>query len=510
MSRRTRSVDSLIREDPNEVLKLTYRGNYADICSKLGHEEAEDCLTDDQRRLRDICRVQNFLDFSCRPAWAGGAHIFVTPTIASEIKDALEGQQLRKEHIIVSEVFRDIVVDLLQSPQPMERMRNRGSHQPRLRSEEPVPLAPLSFSGAAVARADVPQSERLLDPISYMLTADCGIIDIECVRASAAPSDSARLTHTTGSRPRSQPAAGRSYGPRRKAFVLRKVPAHIINPAHRSAQANSEPVFGAIGGGASTQEFSDARSIGTMLSFGASLQGDDVPKIVAEYVEQQAVTFERYAEFESRVRAGKHPSVDSCETDSWIFSSYVKATLDEWISINVRALLQVQPLEGKLANAAGSAGLSAEHTIIGQDWLANIVRASCSKEVFCTILHHDSEHSILHTAIASVATELDAELRSHFKKSNRKQQVKAKRLRVDGFHEAADHLQGMVMEAISEALSEIDVRSMCETHWRFAENQHGTDHTHGARSTVTMDAPTGRRTTRNDRVMKHRREHGNK
>merc|ERR1719203_2098702 len=138
----------------------------------------------------------------------------------------------------------------------MERMCNRGSHQPRLRSEETVLLAPLSFSAAAVARADVPQAERLLDPISYTLASGCGVVDIECVRASAAPSDSTRLTHTTGSRPRSQPAAGRSYGPKRKAFSLRRMPANIINPAlvqdsspfdHLSAQAHSEPVFRAIG-----------------------------------------------------------------------------------------------------------------------------------------------------------------------------------------------------------------------------------------------------------------------
>lgn len=170
--------------------------------------------------MREISEKQNFVGFACRPAWAGGAHVFVSPVIASEVEDVFEGVQLRKENIVLSPEFRDLVLTLLGTQTAAEHMYNRVARMPQLRSEEVVPLSPISFADAALAREDVSTAEKLLDPVSFRLVGDDCIIEIASVRMSSGPSNANRQTHTTGSRPRSQPAASRSYGHIRKKFTL--------------------------------------------------------------------------------------------------------------------------------------------------------------------------------------------------------------------------------------------------------------------------------------------------
>merc|ERR1712154_41255 len=127
--------------------KFEFRGNYGDLCKKLGQELFEDVtkvqflrhhiptdlvqqmqtlegrnllesivrnltdfehrLTSAQRQLRKVCQGMNIKNHTSRPSWTGGAHLFVTPAVASEIQHAFGPGELRKGHVVVSDEFLD-------------------------------------------------------------------------------------------------------------------------------------------------------------------------------------------------------------------------------------------------------------------------------------------------------------------------------------------------------------------------------------------------------------------
>lgn len=201
---------------------LLYKGNYGDLVALLGQELPQDQMSDEQKFLRHICQKMNFNQvWSCQPCWTSGAHVFVTPEIASEIQSASLGE-LHKGHIIVSKSYLQIVTRVLSSQRPSESSmhNNRGAKQPKLKEQKDIPLAALSFVGAAEIRLS----------LAYTFPS---------AKVGDAYSTSTRRTHTTGSRPRSQPAAGRSYGPERKNFRLCKYPNPVTSLAASCAQPSS-------------------------------------------------------------------------------------------------------------------------------------------------------------------------------------------------------------------------------------------------------------------------------
>ena len=127
--------------DGCKVYKLRIRGNYDALCQKLGQElqqeiysehiqkiqegrapenaseefvqALEQRLSPPQLRLFNICRGMNFKNYTCRPTWAGGAHIFVTPAVADEVEDAFEGVELGKSDVVVSPEHLAVVLEAL-------------------------------------------------------------------------------------------------------------------------------------------------------------------------------------------------------------------------------------------------------------------------------------------------------------------------------------------------------------------------------------------------------------
>lgn len=89
-------------------------------------------ITDDHRELHSVGQGMNFDYFgTCRPTWAKGAHIFVTPNVADEIQESLEGVELTNKLIVVSPEYKDVVERALGA-----HTHERPSKQPRVISEQ--------------------------------------------------------------------------------------------------------------------------------------------------------------------------------------------------------------------------------------------------------------------------------------------------------------------------------------------------------------------------------------
>jgi len=202
----------------SKVYKLRIRGNYDALCRKLGQElrqeiyeehfrqvqegqspedvsedfvkVIEEKLSPCQMSLFNICRGMNFKNFTCRPAWAGGAHIFVTPAVADEVEDAFEGDDLGNRDVVVSPEYVRVVVDAL--------AEGSGSRKSCAYVHEPSSTAhPLRVFSQVDAKNEFLQS--------WMTTHRVSLDDLEAVSEySLDGSKSARLTHSTGSVPRGE------------------------------------------------------------------------------------------------------------------------------------------------------------------------------------------------------------------------------------------------------------------------------------------------------------------
>mmetsp|Transcript_98637 Transcript_98637/g.299362 ORF Transcript_98637/g.299362 Transcript_98637/m.299362 type:complete len:492 (+) Transcript_98637:1-1476(+) len=438
----------------------------------------------------------NFKGWTSRPAWAKGAHIFVTPGISDEVEDAFQDMELGKGDIVVSHAFLGLVHRALAAPAKDGLAHNRGSKQPKLKSQDAVTLAPLSPSDAARARADVPLAERLLDPVSYELLETGTYADVSVRKVGTSPSISTRQTHTTGSRPREQPAADRSYGTCRKKFHLGKSPESIAlaspevalpvgpDPGDSSSSANAGKLGGVGSGGRGTdackggpngeiaapsnilQEdpdaaaFRDARSECTMYTCATDLLLDEDSegqrsRSVLEFVRQRLCD----------VPTPMSSAFDTGEE----FAAHVDECMQWWCTDVVQPLLDAEPLEDSLATLTGDASVDIDHAKTGQDMLAGVVRCCLSKEVLSEVFGVGSGPAM------QAAAQVEAALRPVFKRSKREQRISLKKQmqelsRPDGLHEVAQLLRRMVADAARDALSTVDVVDIGMRSW---ESYHG-------------------------------------
>lgn len=177
------------------------KGNYADICKRFGHELPEDSLSENQRRLREVCGAQNWPGKTCRPQCAGGrAHVFVSAQIADELAQTLVDHELQGHHVVVSEEHLDLVRTLLLEDLPREQLKSRGARQPKVWVEETIPLPAISFLEAkCVKRTHYPWLDVGPRSASGLSSRLCGCRKRkEGSSSSSFCSQHANPTHSTG------------------------------------------------------------------------------------------------------------------------------------------------------------------------------------------------------------------------------------------------------------------------------------------------------------------------
>lgn len=112
--------------------------------------------------------------------------------------------------------------------------------------------------------------------------------------------------------------------------------------------------------------------------------------------------------------------------------------------------------------------------------MAEIVRRSCTEAVFIKLLRYtqrqrqDKGAVRFDAAVGLVVVELARDIRSHYKKANRKQRIALRTMMKpsnapDGIHDLSDRLQSMAFDAISEAHSQVDVSDMAIKCWNAAQ-----------------------------------------
>lgn len=232
------------------VVKLHYHGSYDILLTKLGQELIDDCCTlekicqelderlgmlktpagsktakdclaaicdlqnlpnFDQKQLQKKLNLQNFKDKSLTPSWANGAVVICTPLDACEIQQILQGECLKKGDVVVSSELKDFVQSLIEAktedPGPKKDYRKQA---PKMKTPpEELHSPSVSFVTSLLQRRHN-FGRSYSEPPKTLNLAD----------------GSSRGTHTTGSRPRSDPARGRDYGPVRKQFHLKHAPSN--------------------------------------------------------------------------------------------------------------------------------------------------------------------------------------------------------------------------------------------------------------------------------------------
>eukprot|EP00927_Polykrikos_kofoidii_P022386 TRINITY_DN20919_c0_g1_i1.p1 TRINITY_DN20919_c0_g1~~TRINITY_DN20919_c0_g1_i1.p1 ORF type:complete len:527 (+),score=62.63 TRINITY_DN20919_c0_g1_i1:79-1659(+) len=237
---------------PPHILKYRYGGSYEILISKLGQELIDDvdCVgsmcdllkdhagrlqtpagrlllnrvldemqdfkrvpTPQQWHLRDLCRAQNLnAEWTCTPTWANGAVVLSTAADASEIKDTLQEEVLRKGDVIVSSSLAELVRGIIESRHtiPGDSERPYRKQRPALRADaRRIERQPLSAVVASNIRGGVGRARSSPPRLG---SGDKGTAD--------SSSFVSRCTHTTGSRPSNKHARGRDYGVNRKKFKL--------------------------------------------------------------------------------------------------------------------------------------------------------------------------------------------------------------------------------------------------------------------------------------------------
>mmetsp|Transcript_105575 Transcript_105575/g.191988 ORF Transcript_105575/g.191988 Transcript_105575/m.191988 type:complete len:660 (+) Transcript_105575:64-2043(+) len=236
---------------------LEYKGNYKDICGKLGQElyedvvkvrtvrglldtpklpeqmrtpegqhlmreviaqlgefEAKSTLSPSQHELRRICEKMGYREHTCRPEWASPAHVFVNEVVAPMLEDTFEAGELRKEHIIVSPEFRYIVEDVM----------SQGIKKPKLQGESAKSIQKGEIS--MNVKVETSMSARTHDllkelPEAIDKIAEDGIfVQAKLLKVGPCSSLASRRTHTTGEHPRRLADAVKTWQRRRKHFTL--------------------------------------------------------------------------------------------------------------------------------------------------------------------------------------------------------------------------------------------------------------------------------------------------
>lgn len=234
-----------------DVWKFVFKGNYDDLCKKLGQELYEDVakvtflldhistdlvdqmqttegkmllrqvvadlenfadrLTAEQRVLREACKRMNFENHTARPQWANGAHVFVAASVASEVERMFQPGELNKRHVVVSQELLPAFVAAMQA----------AGHA-YIKEPESVDLPALSKANSALLRGLekiwLPSCGKLWN--SFIEENLVDLFDrVDEVSLS-------RMTHSTGSLPRGE--RDKSWGPSaHKAFSLQKMPGKL-------------------------------------------------------------------------------------------------------------------------------------------------------------------------------------------------------------------------------------------------------------------------------------------
>lgn len=236
---------------------LKYKGNYKDICEKLGQDvyadmvkarevrlllstpdlpgqmrtqegkklmqgivgelqnfEAKASPSPVQQQLRSICEKMGYPEHTCRPEWASGAHVFVNAIVAHVLEDTFDPGELRNEHMVVSPELRSIV----------EEAMMQGSKNPKLGGETLRSVQPIATLVDTVVGIPInPATHELLKELPEafeMLEADSVFVQARLVKVGQCPSLVSRKTHTTGEQPRTLAVAVKTWQRRRKNFTL--------------------------------------------------------------------------------------------------------------------------------------------------------------------------------------------------------------------------------------------------------------------------------------------------
>lgn len=167
-------------------------------------------LTKDHESLRKVCQLMNFEGYTARPAWANGAHLFLTKSVADEIRETVEDWSVYKKcDILVSCEFEDVVRRVLNAS-IRRSTREQGvlhlSSFPRLHAEALWQDPDWEIQASLAARRrlknrDLEQADEA--PGKRLFVREAHRVSISELWE--------RRTHTTGSAPHGQ-TGWRSYG----------------------------------------------------------------------------------------------------------------------------------------------------------------------------------------------------------------------------------------------------------------------------------------------------------
>mmetsp|Transcript_90177 Transcript_90177/g.263692 ORF Transcript_90177/g.263692 Transcript_90177/m.263692 type:complete len:493 (-) Transcript_90177:200-1678(-) len=241
----------------SSVCLFEVKGSHAHRVAQLVLHDETEPKSEAQRKLHDIAKCQNFcLKNPERPQWARGAFVFVTPLHASEIRTAVEEYealnqcQLKKHHLIASDVYVELVVEALSAVAwPTGGLNIRDAYQSSrpgaLKHKADIALPTFSHVEATQASSLGPPT---IDVNGMQLT-----VKHTFLTSTSETSDHSRLTHSTGDRPRANasylysflnvdklPPHDADYGPVRKRFQLKACAGTSLWVAQQAPTETSE------------------------------------------------------------------------------------------------------------------------------------------------------------------------------------------------------------------------------------------------------------------------------
>ena len=191
----------------SRIFKLVVKGNLRHRIDKLGTEKDDSQLTEGQQRLRAVAEEQQrrleslgpdgddgaaaasaCLPRPERPGWAFGAFVYLAPEHVVEVMEAIkeQGVHLQSKHILVSEVHKDLVKQVLSvSPEGPGREAFLTRRAGAIEQVEQLPLLRLDLREVDV----IPPPTRPGLFAHYNWPASS--------RTTAAPSDASDDSHLT-------------------------------------------------------------------------------------------------------------------------------------------------------------------------------------------------------------------------------------------------------------------------------------------------------------------------
>lgn len=470
------------------VYKLRTRGNYKDLCAKLGQELYQDLVklshlkgsvaenlslqTDEgrilleqitdssasektaeqllsefqlrftpaQKRLRLVCERMNFKNATSSPTWARGAHIFVLPAVADEIEDAFEEGELGKGDLVVSPELMPDIEEAMSTCLGSRRVCAYIHHA----STSSQALGVFSAVDAHTIRGTIDKVKAWLesnDPDFLQSYKACSLYRIDLD-----PSRSARLTHSTGSAPRANKELVTSWG-------------HSRTCVKRAAE--------------------DGLSLGPTLYKNFSLTHRESPRggLAVDVASEQTSLTVDTIDLDQHTDVDIHEFMKSFEvrcrptikTES-SFGEYARDHFTRFQSEVLHPLLETLPLEGTLAAAFnGDDTQRSECLTRGYKMLKSLAAVLYHPETLIMFFRAsapeqeipDGLQRAFHESVDMLAKNMSEAIRREFKKLLREKRSVWENLfghvsQDDGCHVAAEQLrmsfQGIYVEACSKAV----------------------------------------------------------